>query len=64
MAGPKTCDICGKACKLEPDLKHKTLRGHVCRRCSDILALADDDDRLLQKAADYLTVARLEQSRG
>ena len=48
------CGACDKKRKLEPDLKGPHLRGHLCRRCSDILALADDDQLVIQGIADYL----------
>lgn len=52
-AGSK-CDACGKRRKLEPDLIHTHLRGHLCRRCADILALAEDDVLVLQGLVSYL----------
>ena len=54
MSSIRRCDACDQARKVEPDMIGTRVRGHVCARCSDVIALVGGDRLMLLGIADYL----------
>ena len=58
------CDICSSPCprhnKLSVDHNHNTgkIRGLLCHKCNNGIGLFNDNEELLRKAAEYVTMCR------
>ena len=56
------CDSCQEEARLYLDLEHASFRGRLCLRCSNIVALAEDDPLVLRKLASYLEAGHVERT--